>query len=137
VELYLERWNAEVDLRTLKTQYHLAQLTAKTPAVVRKEVYSTLLAYNCAIALMAKSEEAPRLLSHTRCRQMLLMYAERMTAAATVILPTLFKDCLRFLFTGTLFYIILPLAAIGFIVGLADFLLADGYELKFAGEEGQ
>lgn len=46
-ELYRRRWQAELQLRDLKTQMGMEQLATKSPALVRKEFAMYLLAYNC------------------------------------------------------------------------------------------
>jgi hypothetical protein len=46
-DLYRRRWQAELHLRSLKTQMGMEQLTTKTPEMVRKEFAMHLLAYNC------------------------------------------------------------------------------------------
>lgn len=45
--LYRLRWQAELNLRSLKTHMAMEQLRCKTPAMVRKEFAAYLLAYNC------------------------------------------------------------------------------------------
>jgi len=45
-ELYGFRWNVEVDIRHIKQTLNLNHLRCKTPAMVRKEFWTTLLAYN-------------------------------------------------------------------------------------------
>ena len=52
VRLYGERWNAEVDLKHLKTSLGMDILRGKTPQMVRKEIYVFLLAYNLLRGLM-------------------------------------------------------------------------------------
>ena len=51
VQLYGERWNAEVDFKHLKTTLGMDILRGKTPQMVRKEIYAFLLAYNLLRAL--------------------------------------------------------------------------------------
>lgn len=46
-ELYRLRWQAELNLRSLKTHLGLKQLRCKTPAMLRKEFAMYLTAYNC------------------------------------------------------------------------------------------
>jgi hypothetical protein len=46
-ELYGRRWQAELNLRSLKTDLGMEQLLTKTPSMVRKEFAMHLLAYNC------------------------------------------------------------------------------------------
>jgi hypothetical protein len=65
--LFRQRWHAELDLRTLKTNMKMEMLRTKTPAMVRKEVAVHLLAYNLIRGLMAEAargaEVPPRRLS--------------------------------------------------------------------------
>jgi putative transposase len=44
--LYRRRWQAELNLRSLKTHMGMEHLRTKTPAMVRKELYTYLTAYN-------------------------------------------------------------------------------------------
>lgn len=46
-ELYRLRWQAELNIRSLKTHMGMEQLRCKTPSMVRKEFAAYLLAYNC------------------------------------------------------------------------------------------
>lgn len=46
LQLYGIRWRAEANFRYLKTQLKLTVLTAASPAMVRKEFYAALIAYN-------------------------------------------------------------------------------------------
>ena len=66
-DLFRQRWDAELYLRSLKTQMHMEMLRTKTPAMVRKEVAVHLLAYNLIRGLMAEAARAesvtPRTLS--------------------------------------------------------------------------
>ena len=45
-ELYFRRWDIELDFRYLKTRMQMEVLRGHTPAMVRKEIYTHLLAYN-------------------------------------------------------------------------------------------
>jgi hypothetical protein len=45
-ELYRARWNAELDLRSLKQTMQMDVLRCKTPELVRKELWTHILAYN-------------------------------------------------------------------------------------------
>ena len=44
--LYRERWNAELDLRSVKQTLQMDILRCKTPQLVRKEIWTHILAYN-------------------------------------------------------------------------------------------
>lgn len=67
--LFRERWHAELDLRSLKTQMGMEMLRTKTPAMVRKEIGMHLLGYNLIRGLMAEAARGhaitPRTLSFT------------------------------------------------------------------------
>ena len=52
LRLYGERWNVELNLKHLKTTLGMEILRCKTPAMVRKEIYVYLLAYNLLRSLM-------------------------------------------------------------------------------------
>ena len=54
-ELYRERWNCELDLRSLKTSMQMAHLRCKSPEMVEKEVWMHCLAYNLIRQSMAES----------------------------------------------------------------------------------
>lgn len=95
VRLYLQRWNIEVDIRTLKTVHGLEHLTAKSPQIIIREMYSAILAFNCSRALMAQSGAPVYSLSHQRCTTLLLDMACQMSQASTTMLPSLFRHLLR------------------------------------------
>ena len=45
-ELFSYRWNAELDIRSIKIHMNLHHLRCKSPAMVHKEFWITMLAYN-------------------------------------------------------------------------------------------
>src|SRR5262249_54154428 len=45
-QLYRARWNAELDLRSLKQTMQMDILRCQTPELVRKELWTHILAYN-------------------------------------------------------------------------------------------
>ncbi len=51
-QLYKFRWEVEVNLRHVKTTLGMEMLRGKTPAMVRKEIYVHLMAYNLLRTLM-------------------------------------------------------------------------------------
>jgi hypothetical protein len=65
--LFRQRWHAELDLRSLKSDMQMGMLRTKGPEMVRKEVAAHLLAYNLIRGVMAEAargeEIAPRRLS--------------------------------------------------------------------------
>jgi len=66
-DLFLERWNIELDLRSIKVVLQMDVLRCKTPEMVVKEIWMHLLAYNLIRGVMARAAEThdkiPRLLS--------------------------------------------------------------------------
>src|SRR5437764_81665 len=65
--LFIERWDIELDFRTIKCPLQMDVLRCKTPEMVRKEIGMHLLAYNLIRGVMAKAAEdhgkGPRQLS--------------------------------------------------------------------------
>jgi hypothetical protein len=78
--LFLERWNIELDLRSIKCVMQMDVLRCKTPAMVEKEVWMLLLAYNLIRVMMASAAEAhdkePRQLSFKGTLQALGTFRE-------------------------------------------------------------
>ena len=54
-ELYRARWNAELDLRSLKQTMQMDILRCKTPELVRKEIWTHVLAYNLIRTIIAQA----------------------------------------------------------------------------------
>ena len=54
-ELYRARWNAELDLRSLKQTMQMDILRCKTPEQVHKEIWTHILAYNLIRTIIAQS----------------------------------------------------------------------------------
>ena len=53
--LYRERWNNELDLRSIKISLQMDILRCKTPELVRKEIWTHVLAYNLIRTIMAQA----------------------------------------------------------------------------------
>src|SRR5438105_4187524 len=72
-ELYRARWNAELDLRSIKSAMQMSELRGKTPELVRKEVWAHVLAYNLIRTVMAQAAGRhgvpPRSISFTGAMQ--------------------------------------------------------------------
>ena len=68
-ELYRLRWQAEIDLRHLKTTMQMEHLPSKTPEMVVKDFYVHLLAYNLirTVQLEASNQHAVDPLSLSFC----------------------------------------------------------------------
>src|SRR6516225_9505974 len=54
-QLYRARWNADLDLRSLKETLQMDVLRCKTPELVRKELWTHILAYNLIRTIMAQA----------------------------------------------------------------------------------
>lgn len=76
-ELYHQRWLVELDIRALKISLGMDVLRCKTPAMVRKEIWTCMLAYNlmrksmleAALATNNQNKCSPRELSFTAALQ--------------------------------------------------------------------
>jgi hypothetical protein len=75
-DLYGFRWNAELDIRHIKQTLHLDHVRCKTPDMVRRELWVTLLAYNLIRKVIATSaavhKKLPRQLGFTLACQSIL-----------------------------------------------------------------
>jgi putative transposase len=75
-ELYGFRWNSELDIRSIKSSLHLAHVRCKSPEMVRRELRTTLLAYNLirttAANAAALHRRQPRQISFTGTCQYVL-----------------------------------------------------------------
>ena len=75
-QLYGFRWNSELDIRSIKQSLHLDHVRCKSPQMVRKEVWATLLGYNLvrttAAAAALLHDRQPRHISFTGTCQHLL-----------------------------------------------------------------
>jgi hypothetical protein len=75
-ELYGYRWNAELDIRDIKQTLGLDHVRCKTPDMVRRELWVTLLAYNLIRKLIATAaavhSKQPRQLGFTLACQTVL-----------------------------------------------------------------
>jgi hypothetical protein len=63
--LYRARWNNELDLRSIKSTMQMHELRCKTPALVRKEIWTHALAYNLIRTLMAQAAATHGILPRT------------------------------------------------------------------------
>jgi putative transposase len=65
-DLYGFRWHAELDIRQIKQTLHLDHVRCKTPDMVRRELWVTLLAYN----LIRKVIATAAMVHHKQPRQL-------------------------------------------------------------------
>lgn len=81
-EVYRARWHGELDLRSIKCTMQMDVLRCKSPAMVRKEIWMHLLAYNLIRTVMAQAAQAhgaqPRQISFTGALQTLEAFVEMM-----------------------------------------------------------
>ena len=75
-ELYGFRWNAELDIRSIKQSLNLAHVECKSPEMVRTQLWATMLAYNLIRATAATAavlhDKQPRQISFTSTCQYVL-----------------------------------------------------------------
>jgi len=81
-QLYGFRWNAELDIRSIKANLNLAHVRCKSPKMVRREFWATLLAYNLirttAAAAALLHGKQPRQISFTAtCQYVLASWMSR------------------------------------------------------------
>jgi hypothetical protein len=97
--LYGLRWEAEINLRSLKTMMNMDVLRCKTPEMVRKEIWAHLLAYNLIRTVIAQAAithgKHPRQISFTRAMRTLESFRSPLAYAATEQLPMLYQELLR------------------------------------------
>jgi hypothetical protein len=98
-DLFLERWNVELDLRAIKDVLQMDVLRCKTPDMVEKEIWMHLLAYNLIRGVMAQAAEAhdkrPRLLSFKGTLQTITAFQEAMRWALPADREILLRAMLR------------------------------------------
>jgi putative transposase len=74
--LYGFRWNSELDIRSVKQSLNLAHVRCKSPEMVRKELWTTILGYNLirttAAAAALLHDQQPRQISFTATCQYVL-----------------------------------------------------------------
>lgn len=79
-DLFLERWNIELDFRSIKVFLGMDVLRCKTPEMVRKEIWMHLLAYNLIRGVMRDAAEAhdkrPRHLSFKGASQTMTAFQD-------------------------------------------------------------
>jgi putative transposase len=75
-ELYGFRWHAELDIRSIKSHLNLGHVRCKSPAMVQREVWTTLLGYNLIRTTAASAAllhgQQPRQISFTSTCQYVL-----------------------------------------------------------------
>lgn len=88
-ELYLQRWQVELDIRSLKTHMQMEHLRCKSPSMVRKEIYAHLISYNLIRDLIVRTayrfDGNPKGFSHKGAVQALNAFGEKLQADSTRI----------------------------------------------------
>lgn len=86
LNLYGQRWNIETDLRTLKNELCLDQLTCSTPEMAAKEIEMSIAAYNLVRAVIWLASEQsgipPRDYGFTKARRIVQIFAPRIADAS-------------------------------------------------------
>lgn len=104
--LYRQRWQVEVDLRSIKAVMGLDILRAKSPRMIAKEIAVALLAYNLVRGLMARAAAATavmaRALSFKGTLQVLLAFQPPLRWAARTCAHIMHSHLLGAISTMTL-----------------------------------
>jgi putative transposase len=86
-ELYGQRWNIETDLRTLKSQLRMQQLSCATPEMAAKEIQMSIAAYNLVRAVICIAAQhsglPPRDYSFTRAARIVESFAPKISSASS------------------------------------------------------
>ena len=84
-DIYERRWCGEVDIRSIKSTMQMDILRGKTPAMVEKEIWTHLLAYNLLRTVMAlaahEHDLEPRHVSFKGAKQVVTASAPKLEAA--------------------------------------------------------
>ncbi len=96
-ELFGFRWNSELDIRSIKPHLNLHHLRCKSPEMVRREFWTTILAYNAirttAACSAALNNVSPRRISFVGTCQFVLSAWDLM-ASGLMAIETLLGYCL-------------------------------------------
>jgi hypothetical protein len=84
-ELFHKRWLVELDIRAIKCTLGMDELRCKTPEMVRKEIWTCLLAYNLIRKTMLEAAKKTNLSP----RQLSFASAVQTMAASWQVIPTL------------------------------------------------
>ncbi len=98
-DLFLQRWNIELDLRSIKDVLQMDVLRCMTPEMVEKEIWIHLLAYNLIRGVAAKAAEAhdkqPRRISFKGTLQTMTAFQEALRWALPPDRQRLVAEMLR------------------------------------------
>ena len=97
--LFLQRWNIELDFRSIKCVMRMDVLRCQTPEMVRKEIWMHLLAYNLIRGVMAKAAEVhgeePRHLSFKGTLQTMTAFQDALRQATPSMRESLIEAMLK------------------------------------------
>ena len=98
-DAYRARWHAELDLRSIKSTMEMDVLRCKSPSMVRKEIWTALLAYNLIRTVMADAAEmrqiAPRQVSFAGAIQTARAFRDMVALADRDDWPRLYRAMLQ------------------------------------------
>ena len=98
-DLFLERWNIELDFRSIKVVLQMEVLRCMSPEMVKKEIWMHLLAYNLIRSVMAKAAAAhnkqPRNLSFKGALQTMTAFQDVLRLAPPQDREYLVREMLR------------------------------------------
>lgn len=98
-ELYRLRWDAEVNLHSLKTMMNMDVLRCHSPEMVRKEIWAHLLAYNLIRTVIAQAGarhgKHPRQISFTRAMRTLEALRPHLAHTPSRELATIYEYMLQ------------------------------------------
>ena len=98
-QLFLQRWNIELDFRAIKDVLKMDVLRCKTPEMVRKEIWTHLLAYNLIRGVMVDAAEAdekvPRRLSFKGALQTMTAFQDALRWARACDRVRLMEEMLK------------------------------------------
>ncbi len=95
-DLYGQRWDAEINLRSLKTIMQMDVLRGETPEMVRKEIWACLLAYNQIRTVIAQAAaqhgKHPSNISFKRALRTVESFRPTLAAATPSTLPKIYEQ---------------------------------------------
>jgi hypothetical protein len=98
-QLYRLRWDAEINLRSLKTMMNMDVLRCHTPEMVGKEIWAHLLAYNLIRTVIAQAAsqhgKQPRQISFTRAMRTLEAFRPTLAQLTSRQLPNAYANMLQ------------------------------------------
>jgi len=98
-KLFRGRWNCELDLRSVKTLMGMAHLSCESPEMIRKEIWTYLLAYNLLRWHMARAADTyavePRKLSFNNARQAMQTFTLSVLGASAPQAEQLYEETLH------------------------------------------